>query len=275
MPFAGDEYIRDGCDWNCEWETPYTDWECTTVRPAVDINANCWETCTTTGDYYNFECKDGNWDRGDGCDENCEIERGWSCHFGSPVDNDVCREVCGDGFMLGYHHCEDWNNESGDGCSSRCHIEQGYECLGATAYEPDYPTPTLLERAPDTCTEICGKGKNLGTYECDDGNLIDGDGCSATCTIETGYTCMGGGFYTADFCFDICSDGITVNAVTGMCDDGNVINGDGCSIVCFVEDGWECTGGSLTSPDTCNTICGDGKTVVGVEECDVGNTNGD
>ena len=26
--------------------------------------------------------------------------------------------------------------------------------------------------------------------ECDDGNLVDGDGCSVECEIEEGYMCM-------------------------------------------------------------------------------------
>ena len=29
----------------------------------------------------------------------------------------------------------------------------------------------------------------MGINECDDGNLIDGDGCSSTCTIEPGFEC--------------------------------------------------------------------------------------
>ncbi|MFZ5896963.1 MAG: fibro-slime domain-containing protein [Myxococcota bacterium] len=33
----------------------------------------------------------------------------------------------------------------------------------------------------------CGDGKV--TEACDDGNLIDGDGCSATCTVEPGFSC--------------------------------------------------------------------------------------
>ena len=32
------------------------------------------------------------------------------------------------------------------------------------------------------CAEICGDGLNLGQLQCDDGNNIDGDGCSSSCT---------------------------------------------------------------------------------------------
>ena len=43
------------------------------------------------------------------------------------------------------------------------------------------------------CQENCGKGFRLSnTIECDDGNLIDGDGCSKDCKIEEFYKCEGG-----------------------------------------------------------------------------------
>ena len=31
---------------------------------------------------------------------------------------------------------------------------------------------------------ICGNGITCGQEQCDDGNRLDGDGCSSTCTIE-------------------------------------------------------------------------------------------
>lgn len=30
---------------------------------------------------------------------------------------------------------------------------------------------------------------NFGNYECDDGNNIDGDGCSSDCNVEAGFKC--------------------------------------------------------------------------------------
>ena len=40
--------------------------------------------------------------------------------------------------------------------------------------------------------EICGDGRNLGQVECDDGNLIAGDGCNSNCQIEYGFKCSHG-----------------------------------------------------------------------------------
>ena len=45
------------------------------------------------------------------------------------------------------------------------------------------------KRAQKVCKEICGDGLLLGQYACDDGNLVDGDGCSHVCEIETGWSC--------------------------------------------------------------------------------------
>ncbi len=38
---------------------------------------------------------------------------------------------------------------------------------------------------------VCGNGEIAGPEGCDDGNTTPGDGCSATCSIETGFQCSG------------------------------------------------------------------------------------
>ena len=38
------------------------------------------------------------------------------------------------------------------------------------------------------CGEVCGDGVQY-TLQCDDGNTLDGDGCSSQCTIEKGWNC--------------------------------------------------------------------------------------
>ena len=118
----------------------------------------------------------------------------------------------------------------------------------------------------------CGDGKVDADEQCDDGNTKAGDGCSPTCTKEVA---------------GICGDG-TVN--TGeQCDDGNTTSGDGCSATCRTESGPVCGNGTKegaeqcddgnTKPGdgcspTCTTeipgVCGDGA-VNGTEECDDGN----
>lgn len=71
----------------------------------------------------------------------------------------------------------------------------------------------------------CGDGVVDTNEQCDDGNNVDGDGCSSTCTVEA-----------------FCGDG-TLDP-TEQCDDGNNQSGDGCSSTCTSEGGGEgCTPG--------------------------------
>ena len=65
----------------------------------------------------------------------------------------------------------------------------------------------------------CGNGKIENGEQCDDGNNTNGDGCSATCSVETPKP--------------ICGNNILEN--DEQCDDGNNLNGDGCSAVCDIE----------------------------------------
>ncbi|MBK9259754.1 MAG: DUF4215 domain-containing protein [Polyangiaceae bacterium] len=110
---------------------------------------------------------------------------------------------------------------------------------------------------------LCGDGQTTGAEACDDGNGSAGDGCSATCSVEMGYSCVG----TPSVCTAICGDGMIVGAE--LCDDGNTNGGDGCSATCTVESGFACTG----MPSACATTCGDGIKA-GAEACDDSNMNG-
>ncbi len=156
-------------------------------------------------------CDDGGKIDGDGCFANCRgIDRGYIC----PTAGAACFEfaVCGDGFSKFPEQCDDGNKIAGDGCSDNCKIEIGFKCPddgapctkttcgdgiveGAEMCEPslsDGCTPTCQFAPKCTgsgeCTSACGDGLVLGE-QCDDGNTLDGDGCSATCTPEPGYTC--------------------------------------------------------------------------------------
>jgi len=99
--------------------------------------------------------------------------------------------------------------------------------------------------------------------ECDDGNTLSGDGCSAACKVEAGFGCAG----TPTTCYAHCRDGIVTPVE--QCDDGNDVNGDGCSLACKKEPGFTCNG----SPSTCEVTpyCGDGIKA-STEQCDDGNT---
>jgi cysteine-rich repeat protein len=76
---------------------------------------------------------------------------------------------------------------------------------------------------------VCGDGFKRGGEACDDGNLVANDGCSASCTVETGFTCNG----SPSSCNDVCGDG--VKSTREDCDDGNNAIGDGCNGSCELE----------------------------------------
>ncbi|CAI2361589.1 unnamed protein product [Moneuplotes crassus] len=122
------------------------------------------------------------------------------------------------------------------------------------------------------CADTCGDGiiQVPQTLECDDGNIINGDGCNSNCKIETGYVCSldSQGKST---CIRSCGDGVKQSLE--QCDDGNDQDGDGCNSRCFIENGYKC---DFTDPKTyCYPSCGDQVLDTG-ELCDDGNLyNGD
>ena len=151
---------------------------------------------------------------------------------------------------------------------------------------------------------VCGDSRVTAPEMCDDGNETEGDGCDASCNVETGYSCVGEpsvcamscGDGVVDSAFEECDDGANIDfdgctacvvdhgfacvgepsvcastcgdgevASDEACDDMNVAVNDGCSGECAIETGWECD----AEPSVCSEVCGDDM-VVGREECDDG-----
>eukprot|EP01105_Mastigella_eilhardi_P013860 TRINITY_DN315_c0_g2_i11.p1 TRINITY_DN315_c0_g2~~TRINITY_DN315_c0_g2_i11.p1 ORF type:complete len:503 (-),score=81.96 TRINITY_DN315_c0_g2_i11:146-1654(-) len=123
------------------------------------------------------------------------------------------------------------------------------------------------EGEPSSCTEsICGDHRVTAGEECDDRwSPANGDGCTANCIIEAGWTCKAQNDTGTSVCAEQCGDGIVT--VHEQCDDANSAPGDGC-YHCAFETGWYCEG----SPSVCeNVVCGDGD-VSPIEGCDDNNT---
>lgn len=78
------------------------------------------------------QCDDGNQNPGDGCDQHCRIEAGWSCAGGSWSHESVC-DLCGNGVVRATEECDDGNTADGDGCSSTCRIEEEFACSQITS----------------------------------------------------------------------------------------------------------------------------------------------
>lgn len=133
----------------------------------------------------------------------------WNAHVVSPGEKGIItievkvleKEECGNYEIENFFRT--WSDQEGWEESNRVNISVEDECY----------------------TPACGNGilDEGNDEECDDGNLVDGDGCSSTCEIEEECECC-----------PVCGNGILETGEE--CDDGNKINGDGCSKTCKTEE---------------------------------------
>jgi fibro-slime domain-containing protein len=118
--------------------------------------------------------------------------------------------------------------------------------------------------------EGCGDGVNNqgGIEDCDDGNVLPGDGCNGACKVEPNWNCpkdVREGPCTKKI---ICGDGKI--GAGEVCDDGNTIDNDGCSADCAVQDpAFSCI---PNEPCVRVSVCGNKRIEPG-EDCDDGNAD--
>jgi cysteine-rich repeat protein len=182
--------------------------------------------------------------------------------------------ICGNGVVEAGEQCDDGNTTT-----EACAYGQA-SCTVCNA---------TCQRVAGA-TSFCGDGVVDAAHgeACDDGNGLSGDGCSATCQVETPAPVCGNGVVEAgEQCDDgntiteacaygqascmvcgaacqrvagatsFCGDGVVDAAHGEACDDGNQVSGDGCSATCQVE---------VKAP-----VCGNGVVEAG-EQCDDGGT---
>lgn len=116
---------------------------------------------------------------------------------------------------------------------------------------PMTPAEVTASLAAICMTVACGDGVVETGEACDDSNVDGSDGCSSTCTVETGWVCSG----APSVCAQTCGNGVL--DTDEVCDDGGNADSDGCSAACAVETGYFCSG----APSVCMalTTCGDGQ----------------
>jgi cysteine-rich repeat protein len=154
------------------------------------------------------------------------------------------------------------------------------EALAACAGQAD-GTACSYDQVPEgACSDGlclpmgCGNQFLTGAEVCDDGNTVNGDGCSADCLSD-----------------ETCGNAIVDPAGGEQCDDGNVVDGDGCQRDCrnprcgdgvvdaTLNEACDDGAGNTDAPDgACRSNCqprrcGDG-TVDTAEVCDDGNVGG-
>lgn len=173
----------------------------------------CLASWYGTADGCDCGCGVADPDCADGNRETCQYNH---CESGQvPAANPAtcAANVCGDGYAAAGETCDDGG---GQGCNADCTAEDpGFSC--------DYG-------AGGCHALVCGDGNVEGEETCDDGNGAGGDGCSAACQTEEGYSCRTAG--------EACS------AVPAgwACNANYYGSGDGCDCGCGVEDA-DCAGG--------------------------------
>jgi cysteine-rich repeat protein len=166
------------------------------------------------------------------------------------------------------------------------------------------PKGTHCAAAQGICisdTQQCGNATKDPGEVCDDGNNLDGDGCSAKCDsnescgngkldqpipsnakdvrnedCEPPSQMMSNGFFCKASCkFAFCGNGVTDGDIGEICDDGDTEGGDGCAANCKSTE--LCGNGILDQPikdgnglpdldNPKNEVCDDGNTADG-DDC--------
>ncbi|KNC51325.1 uncharacterized protein AMSG_12067 [Thecamonas trahens ATCC 50062] len=152
------------------------------------------------------------------------------CDDGNAFTNDSCvlcaPARCGDGLVwIGVEAC-DTAGESAS-CNVDCtapvcgdgirNVAAGEECDDGS-----------IECMPNCRYAYCGDGMVTGSEACDSGSPLGSTTCTPNCTVHGG-----------------CGDGVINPGAGEECDDGNAVDGDGCSASCTWE---ECGDGSAASP---------------------------
>jgi cysteine-rich repeat protein len=172
--------------------------------------------------------------------------------------NGTCNDelVCTDDMICAPVECVD--GSVGCPCYGNGTCDDGLQCNESNLCEPvDGDSESTSESTSDSTSESsdtgvppsCGDG-NVDVDEgeaCDDGNIQDGDGCTAECMLEScgdgvvqmGEECDDGNMVDTDACLDECTDAAcgdgTIQLEVEECDDGGTMSGDGCSSICDHE----------------------------------------
>ncbi len=215
-------------------------------------------------------CDDGNLADNDGCSSNCQLEgcntagdcpgMDTECQFrtcsagvcgisysasgttvSSQTPGDCQQTVCnGTGNVVNVPNDADLPADDGNQCTSEV-------CNAGNPNSQNLPEGTACSQnggvicdGSGTCISnaVCGDGIPQAGESCDDGNLTNGDGCTATCSVQSGYSCAG----SPSACVDI-NECLTSNGGCSMnaaCT--NTVGSNTCTCTAgYVGDGITCT----------------------------------
>jgi cysteine-rich repeat protein len=223
------------------------------VDCTVDACNEATDSCDNTPD-------DGLCDNGVFCDgiELCDPVS--DCQPGTPVD-------CDDGVSCTDDSCDEVNDVCANDPNDLNCPDDGLFCTGiefcdaviSCSFTGDpCGVGTICNEAAGTCDRVpgCGDGFVDPGEDCDDGNILEGDCCSALCQFEPVDSPCPDGLY--------CNGDETCDGA-GTCKDGTPIDCDDL-VGCTVDACNEATDSCDNTPD--DGVCGNGVFCDGMEVCD-------
>ncbi len=227
----GNDKSGDGCSFDCS--AIESNFACPTPGKPCVSTVVCGDGRLTGGE----KCDDRNTVSGDGCSKDClTIEAGWTCGL---VGARCTAAACGDGLIRGAESCDDGNTKANDGCTG-CVLD-GMSFGTPPGGDQRVPYGWVCPEPGKPChITLCGDGKTEGSEQCDPADAATSTNCSRFCNREPScpYNAGNGGP-----CTTACGDGMLLpadKAAGQACDDGNTVDGDGCSKSCKVEAGYAC-----------------------------------
>ena len=231
-------------------------------------------------------CDDGNTRNLDGCSSTCLLE----------VELECCDDDDNDGYEGGPRYFTFLGTCSNAGSSGAEKLCSSFTSLGEELSSCDGSVLSIYgnifenfnpgvaevcgnavdencDGIVEECPPVCGNGIVEAGETCDDGNAANGDGCSAVCAIERGYTCDGAEpstcvYDACDFFDERKSSSSTANCYNDASNALSKCENRGCEGTSSTSG---CRSGSRSWVVECSDVCGDG--LKGHEEvCDDGNT---
>ncbi len=222
-------------------------------------------------------CDDGNTANADGCSQGCTVEDGYTCTGTPSTCTAICtggvwhRQALSTGNTTEYFFCN--TTVTRTAANTNCgNLGSGWSLVKIVdttenTFVDGLSTQTLWTGLNDIASEgtyVWADSSALGAYtnwaatnptggvtlNCV-AQLNGGTWDDLGCLTNNRYVCEGP---------PICGNGIGVPSET--CDDGNTINGDGCSASCVVESGYSCTVGSNSSAGGASVCTGSSHAVV-------------
>jgi cysteine-rich repeat protein len=186
----GNDYEGDGCDDRCQVEDGYECLEsssgsstsCCFDTDSSRAREECEEETGRTSSSRDEpvcgngevegdeECDDGNTERRDGCDQNCQVDFGFTCVESSETSASCCYDEDDD---QARRECEGEDSSRGERDSDR-----------DSSHDSDRGSSS---RSSDA--NVCGNNVKDRGEQCDDGNTESGDGCNSECQVEEGWEC--------------------------------------------------------------------------------------